>query len=140
MAQMPCEARDPQTYVIIGACFEVHNELGCGFLEAAYKQARQVELRLRGVEVEREVHCPITYKGVRLDCPCKADFICFGDVIIEVKAEKQLTNVDRAQVINYLKATGYPKAVLVNFGAVSLEYERIVLSPEHRRKPKSSSA
>ncbi len=140
MSQMPVEARDPETYAIIGASFEVFNELGCGFLEAAYKQALMVELNSRGVPARRELPCPIFYKRVQLDCVYKADIVCFEDVIVEVKAVKQLSAVDRAQVINYLKATGFSRALLINFGAVSLEYERIVLSAQHRTRSHSTSS
>jgi GxxExxY protein len=125
---MPSEAKDPRTYAIIGAGMEVHKEMGCGFLEHAYHEAMKIELALRGIPFQPEVQIPVFYKGTRLDCQYRADFICFDDVIVEIKAIKQLTSIDRAQVINYLKATGYRVALLLNFGAGSLEYERIVLT------------
>ncbi len=134
MAPMPCEARDSQTYAIIGACMEVHRQMGCGFLEAPYKRALELECKLQQIECRREVAVPIVYKGVTLPCNYCIDFLCFGEVIVEVKAIKQLGPVERAQVINYLKATDFDRALLVNFGAVSLEYERIVLSAEHRSR------
>jgi len=140
MAQMPVEARDAQTYAIIGACMEVYNELGFGFLEAAYAQALGIEFGLRNISYTREVLTPVFYKGVQLDCPYRADFVCFGEIIVEIKSVKRLTQIERAQVINYLKATGFTKALLINFGGPSLEYERIVLSREHRRKHDSKSA
>jgi GxxExxY protein len=129
------DVRDPQTYSIIGAGMEVYNELGCGFLENAYHEAMKEELGLRGISVRPEVSIPIYYKGKCLDCKYRADLICFDDVIVEIKAIKQLTSLERAQVINYLKATGYRVAILLNFGAESLQYERIVLSGH----PKSQS-
>lgn len=122
------EIRDPQTYSVIGAGMEVHREVGCGFLEQVYKEAMVVELGLREIPFCREVSIPIHYKGHKLECTYRADLICFGDVIVELKAVKQLTSIDRAQVINYLKATGYRVALLINFGAASLEFERIVLT------------
>ncbi|HEY7088372.1 MAG TPA: GxxExxY protein [Tepidisphaeraceae bacterium] len=134
MAMLPVEARDPQTYAVIGSGMDVHRELGCGFLEHAYQEALALEFQARGIPFAREVDVPIFYKGARLACCYRADFVCFGEVIVEVKAVKQLTSIERAQVINYLKATGYTVALLINFGAESLEYERIVLSKPQRRR------
>jgi len=107
---------------------DVHAELGCGFLEAAYQHALTIEMTMRAIPFLREVHVPIVYKGNRLDCPYRADFAAFDDLIVEVKAIKQLTEIERAQVLNYLKATGFKRALLINFGSKSLEYERIVLN------------
>lgn len=131
----PAEAKDPKTYSLIGAGMTVHNELGCGFLEHVYQEAMKIELELRSIPFQKEAVLPIHYKGKLLACPYRADFICFGEVIVEIKAIKQLTSIDRAQAINYLKATGYRVALLINFGAESLEYERIVLTS----KPKQPS-
>jgi GxxExxY protein len=122
------EARDPQTYAIIGVGMEVHREMGSGFLEHVYHEALKSEFVARGILALHEVDVPIYYKGKCLDCVYRADFICFGEVIVEVKAIKQITSIERAQVINYLKATGYRVALILNFGAESLEFERIVLS------------
>jgi GxxExxY protein len=138
MERMPCELRDSQTSAIIGACMEVHRELGCGFLEAAYKRALEVEFTSQRIEFRREVAVPIVHKGVKLPCNYCVDLVCFGEVIVEVKAVRQLGQVERAQVINYLKAINYDRALLVNFGAVSLGYERIVLSAEHRARIRPS--
>jgi GxxExxY protein len=124
-AQVPGEIRDPQTYSIIGACMEVHSQLGRGFLEAVYQEALEKELTLRGIPFRRQVELPIFYKGEKLECYYIADFVCFEQIIVEIKAIKQLTEVDRAQTINYLKATRLLRALLVNFGAQSLEFERI---------------
>lgn len=120
------DVRDPETYAIIGAAMEVHRELGRGFLEAPYAEALQCEFELRSIPFRREVSLPIVYKGRTLECSYRADFIVFGSIIVELKAVKALTDIERAQVINYLKATGYTRAVLINFGTESLEYERIV--------------
>jgi GxxExxY protein len=119
--------KDPQTYQIIGCGMEVHRVLGPGFLEAVYRQALRIEFATRGVPFRPEVALQIAYKGVALDCAYRADFICFDEVIVECKAQAQLTNIDKAQTINYLKATGFHRAILLNFGAESLQYERIVL-------------
>ena len=126
MSQMPCEIRDPETYAVIGAAMEVHREMGCGFLEAPYKDALAIEFALRGIPFRPEVELPVFYKGRRLRSFYRADFICFENLIVEAKAIKELTDVDRAQAINYLKGTGFPRAVLLNFGATSLQFERLV--------------
>ena len=121
--------RDPETYAIIGAAMEVHRELGPGFLEGVYHDAMQRELAIRGIPSERECPVPITYKGVLLATPYRADFVCLGTVLVELKAIKQLSGVEVAQVIHYLKATGLTRALLINFGAPQLEYKRLVRTP-----------
>lgn len=118
--------RDSQTYAIIGAAVEVHGELGAGFLESAYAEALALELTARNVMFRREVELPIVYKGEQLNCGYRADLICEGDIIVELKAMKSLGVVDRAQLINYLKATGLHRGLLLNFGAPRLEYKRLV--------------
>jgi GxxExxY protein len=134
---IPVEARDPQTYAVIGAAMEVHREAGSGLLEAAYQEMLAVELELRGIPFEREVELPIHYKGRKLNCKYRADFVCYGDLLIETKAVRQLTAVDRAQTIHYLKITRYLRALLFNFGSASLEYERVAYTPG---SPLSSSS
>lgn len=124
---MTRENRDPQTYQIIGAAMEVHRVLGRGFLEAVYRQALRIELTQRSIPYRPEVELIIHYKGTQLDCKYRADFVCFDDVIVETKALTELSSVDRAQAINYLKATGFRRALILNFGAQSLQFERIVL-------------
>jgi len=119
-------AGDPQTYAIIGAAMEVHNHLGRGFLELVYQDALEVEFKLCNIPYEREADLSILYKGQKLEGKYRADFICFDNVIVELKAIKQITNIERAQIINYLKATGYPVGLLINFAEGSLTYERFV--------------
>lgn len=118
--------KDPQTYAIIGAAMEVHNQLGCGFLEAVYQEAMEVKLNARGIPVEREVNLPISYKGTRLSCSYRADFICFNEIVVEIKALSRLTTVETSQVLNYLKATNFLRGLLLNFGEPKLQYERLV--------------
>jgi GxxExxY protein len=118
--------RDPQTYAIIGAAMEVHKYLGAGFLEAVYQDALTMELQERLIPFEREVKILIHYKAKPLPHTYKADFICYGEVLVETKAQDRLTGVDESQVINYLVATKLQRALLFNFGASSLQYKRMV--------------
>ena len=117
---------DPQTYAIIGAAIEVHRELGFGFLEAVYQAAFALELKERGIPFEAEVSLPVKYKGKLLSCVYRADFVCFSEIIVETKAIAHLSTIDEAQLINELKATGYYRGLLLNFGAGSLEQRRMV--------------
>lgn len=116
-----------ESYKIVGSCFEVYNELGCGFLEAVYQESLQIEFELQGISYVAQGELQLSYKGKRLKSTYVPDFICFGSIIVEIKAVKELTNEHRAQVHNYLKATGFRLGLLVNFGQhPKLQYERIV--------------
>ena len=119
--------RDPITYAILGAAFEVHRELGSGFLEAVYQEALALEFSLQNMPFQREVFLPICYKGECLRTVYRADFICFNCVVLEIKAKSELGEFEKAQIIHYLKATGFKLGLLVNFGHFpQIEYERIV--------------
>ena len=119
---------DPQTYAVIGAAMEVHKELGRGFLEAVYHEALEVEFASRGMPFVHEQPLAIQYKGRRLRTAYRADFVLFGEVMVEIKAASALTGVDQAQLINYLKATGCQRGLLLNFGGHRLEWKRLFLS------------
>jgi len=119
---------DPQTYAIIGAAMDVHRELGHGFLEAVYQEALALELAARQIPFQREAPLQIQYKGQFLACGYKADFICYGSILVELKAIERLGDPERAQVLNYLNATKLTRALLFNFGSPSLEYQRLVLN------------
>lgn len=115
-----------ESYAIRGAMFAVHKELGCGFLERAYQDALEFEFQERGIPYEREKEIQIMYKGKPLGEPYRADFVCYGKIIVELKAVGTLESVHRSQVINYLKATGIKLGILVNFGEEFLSPERIL--------------
>lgn len=123
---MSGEPRDPETYAIIGAAFEVHRVLGSGFLEAVYQDALQIEFGIRGIPYDREVQLPVVYKEVQLPSSYRADFVCYDEVIVETKALSKVGGIEESQVLNYLRATGYRRALLLNFGAKSLETKRFV--------------
>ena len=106
------EQRDPQTYAIIGACMAVHSELGHGFLEAVYQEALAIELGERNVPFEREKHLPIFYRGRQLNTHYQADFVCYGSVIVELKALSSLEGVHQAQVIH--RPSADPTNICVN--------------------------
>ena len=117
-----------ESYKIVGAAFKVYNTLGHGFLEAVYQEALEIELRRQGISYEREKELKIVYDGVELKQTYKADFVCYGKIIVELKAVSALDDAHRAQVYNYLHATGLKMGLLLNFGnAEELERQRIVL-------------
>ncbi len=120
--------RDLETYAIIGAAMNVHKELGHGFLEPVYQEALAMEMKRLNIPFQRECSIPIFYKGQKMDAVYRADFICFESVITELKALSTMSGTEEAQVINYLKATGLKKALLLNFGKPSLDYKRLILS------------
>lgn len=118
--------RDKKTYAIIGAAMEVHKELGSGFLEAVYQEALEKEFINQGIPHSSQPLVRICYKGQPLKKTYQPDFICFDDVILEIKAMDKLSGLEQAQVINYLKATSLKVGLLINFGSKSLEHKRMV--------------
>ena len=114
------------TYAIIGAAMEVHRILGPGFLESVYEKALAHEFDLRGIPYQRQVKLAVRYKEI-VAGEFRADFLVDGKVVVELKAIKALTAGDEAQLLNYLKGTGYRVGLLLNFGASSLEYKRRIV-------------
>ena len=116
-----------ESYRIIGACFEVYNELGSGFLEAVYQEALRREFQWQGIPFQEKPQIELYYKESRLDQTYQPDFLCYDQIIVELKAAKALGDDHRAQTINYLKATHTRLGLLVNFGHhPKLESERFV--------------
>jgi GxxExxY protein len=106
-----------ECYRIQGCIFEVNRKLGSGFLEAVYQEALEIELEKGSIPFEAQKALPIYYDGKRMKQTYRADFVCFGNIIVEIKAAAKLGDVHKAQVINYLAATGFRLGLLVNFGA-----------------------
>jgi len=117
-----------ESYRIMGACFEVYTEMGCGFLEPVYQECLELEFQAQSIVFRPQSELALRYKDRLLEQKYKPDFICFDKIIVEIKAVKELTSEHRAQVHNYLHATGYRLGLLVNFGYYpKVESERIVL-------------
>lgn len=116
-----------ETFAIIGACMDVHNELGCGFLEAVYQEALSLVFSEKGIPFVREKIMDIHFRGKVLDKKYIADFVCFDKVIVELKATEGLCEQNFAQVLNALKATHLKIGLLINFGTTKLQYRRIIL-------------
>ena len=112
---------------------EVHRVLGRGFLEAVYQHALMLELAERGIPVRSQVDVPVAYKGVRLSCGYRVDLLCFGEVLVELKALRAVGAIERAQVIHYLRAAQLRVALLLNFGTPRLTWERFAQSAHPTR-------
>lgn len=116
-----------ECYKIVGACMEVHKTLGCGFLEAVYQEALAIEFQQQNIPFDREKEFDITYKGFVLPRTYKVDFLCYGQIIVELKALTQFTSDNTAQILNYLKASDLRVGLLINFGTHSLQHQRFRL-------------
>jgi GxxExxY protein len=120
-----------ETKRILGACFEVYNFKGCGFSEPVYQECMEIELELRDIPHEAQKSLGLEYKGRKLKKTFEPDLLCFDQVIVELKALKELNDEHRAQLMNYLKATGLEIGLLVNFGHYpGVQYERIIMSKQ----------
>jgi GxxExxY protein len=116
-----------EVYAIVGAAMEVHNELSGGYLEAVYQEAMEIELADRAIPLVPRQQLRITYKGRTLEKFYIADLVCYGAVLVEIKALDHLSGKEESQILNYLKTTGLRVGVLLNFGNSSgLEWKRFV--------------
>ena len=115
-----------ESYLIIGACMQVHKKLGSGFLESVYSEALELEFKKVNIPYEREKKLPVFYDNQPLNKYFRADFVCYKSIIIELKSSKFLIDVDRQQTLNNVKATKFKLGLLINFGTLSLTYKRIV--------------
>ncbi len=114
-----------ESYAIIGACFEVYNEKGCGFLEPVYQECLQIEFQYQRIPAIPKPSLTLSYRERTLQQTYQPDFVCFGKIIVELKAVSALAGEHRAQLLNYLHATGFKLGLLVNFGHYPrLEHER----------------
>jgi GxxExxY protein len=115
-----------EAYKIVGAMMSVHKELGCGFLEVVYQDALEIEFKLQGIPFEREKEFDISYKGFEIGKIYRADFVCYGKIIVELKAVDNLRPEFKAQTLNYMKMSNSKLGILANFGQPSLEVQRLV--------------
>lgn len=116
-----------ESYKIIGAAMTVHKELGAGFVEPVYQEALEIEFKRQNIPFHREKHLNIFYKGQKLIKHYCADFVCYDNIIVELKALSGLSGDHEAQTLNYLKASKIKLGLLINFGTKSLQYKRLVL-------------
>ncbi len=114
-----------ESYKIIGACMEVHKQLGCGFLEPVYQKALAEEFKIQGIPYIREKRFKVFYKGINLEKEYVADFVCYDKIILELKALSDIESTHQAQIINYLKLANMKLGIIINFGETSLQQERI---------------
>jgi GxxExxY protein len=125
-----------ESYAIVGACFEVYNEKGCGFLEPVYQECLGIEFEHQGIPAIPKPLLTLSYRARLLSQTYEPDYVCFERIIVELKAVSILADEHRAQLLNYLNATGFELGLLVNFGHYPKpEYERIAKS--QRTKPKT---
>lgn len=129
MLDQPPSLQDPRTFAIIGAAYEVDRVLGSGYLEVFYKDALEIEFADRQIPFERERPCRVEYKGRPLRRDYHVDFVCFGEIVLEIKARSATGPADHAQVLNYLASTRNRIGLLLNFGTSKLEHRRFIWEP-----------
>lgn len=118
-----------ERYAIIDDCFNVYKAMGCGFLESVYQECLEIEFEDPEIPFQSQQELKLTYRDRELKQRYKPDFVCYDKIIVELKAVSKLTDEHRAQVLNYLNATGFKLGLLINFGHYpKLEYERLVLT------------
>ena len=115
-----------ESYKIIGICMNIHSTLGNGFLEAVYSEVLEKEFVKNNIPYQKEVKLDLFFNGEKLDKKYKADFICFDNIILEIKAVSFIHENFTKQTLNYLKATDKKLGLLINFGEKSLKYKRII--------------
>ena len=124
-----------ESYAIIGACFEVYNEKGCGFLEPVYQECLAIEFEYQRISAVAKPSLVLSYRGRILKQTYEPDYVCFEKIIVELKAVSALADEHRAQLLNYLHATGFELGLLINFGHYpGLEYERIARTQRLKAK------
>jgi GxxExxY protein len=124
-----------ESYAIIGACFEGYNEKGCGFLEPVYQECMAIEFEYRRISAVAKPSLVLRYRGRILKQTYQPDYVCFEKIIVELKAVSALADEHRAQLLNYLHATGFELGLLINFGHYpGLEYERIARTQRLKAK------
>ena len=116
-----------EVYAVVGAAMEVYYQLGSGFLEPVYQESLEIELARRHIPFRAQKPLELFYKDVKLEKTYTPDFVCYEQIIVEIKVLERLTNVEVAQLMNYLKITKMPVGLLINFGArPKLEWKRYV--------------
>lgn len=130
---------EKETYDILGACFQVYKEMGCGFLEPVYQECLKIEFEYRKIPFRSQPELKLTYRNRELEQKYKPDFICYDKIIVELKAVSKLIDEHRAQVLNYLNATGFKLGLLVNFGHYpKVEHERLILTKNGPRNTRTT--
>jgi GxxExxY protein len=132
---MPNGERDARTHAVIGAAMRVHTDMGNGYLENIYHDALEVEFQGRCIPFRREAALRVQYRGRPLGHPYFADFICFEDILVEIKAQRDLGEADLNQVVHYLKGTGLKTGLLLNFGERRLQFQRFIYDERWHSDP-----
>jgi GxxExxY protein len=118
-----------ETYLIVGACLKVHSTLGPGFLESVYQEALEIEFSKQKIEFNRQKKLPVYFNNQKLKKYFVADFVCYNQIIVEIKVIPFISKQAEFQLINYLKATNFELGLLVNFGTSSLTWKRFINTP-----------